>query len=52
MRTFTQIAEDRLLAVVPGTEAAEVVASLESTAESNRKMQQIYDGQLASLTGG
>jgi uncharacterized protein (DUF169 family) len=52
MRTFTGIDDDRLLAVVPGTKAAEVVASLESAAESNRKMQLLYDGQLASLAGG
>jgi uncharacterized protein (DUF169 family) len=49
MRTFTRISEDRLLAVVPGEKASEVVASLESAAESNRKMQLLYDAQVMSL---
>jgi hypothetical protein len=42
MRTFTEISQDRLLAVVPGTELEQFVASLELTMRSNAEMGAFY----------
>jgi uncharacterized protein (DUF169 family) len=49
MRTFTGIANDELLAVVPGDQGAEVVAALERTASANATMSAFYQQQLAKL---
>ena len=42
MRTFTEISDDRLLAVVPGKRAGELASSLESIIKSNDAMESFY----------
>lgn len=49
MRTFTQIASDRMLAAVPGERLADVVAALEETASANEAMQQFYEQRRAEV---
>lgn len=49
MRTFTQIASDRMLAAVPGEKLADVVAALEETAAANAAMQQFYEQRRAEV---
>lgn len=43
MRTFTEISEDRLLAVIPGDKAQEFLTALESTVASNETMRSFYE---------
>lgn len=45
MRTFTEIADDRLLAVIPGREAPVVATALAATLEANRAMQVFYESR-------
>lgn len=58
MRTFTEIADDRLLAVVPGASLAQFADSLERIAVANQAMGDFYEGHKAevaaanSATGG
>jgi uncharacterized protein (DUF169 family) len=47
MRTFTEIADDRLLAVIPGREAPVVATALAATLEANRTMQAFYESRRA-----
>lgn len=42
MRTFTDISDDRLLVVLPGSELPEFLRSLESTMQANQAMQDFY----------
>lgn len=50
MRTFTAIADDRMLAVVPGAKIDDFVSRLRATAESNAKMLSYYEKRLAEVT--
>ncbi|MEV6810766.1 MULTISPECIES: DUF169 domain-containing protein [Micromonospora] len=50
MRTFTSIADDRMLAVVPGDQIESFTAALRSTAEANGKMLGFYQSRLAAVT--
>lgn len=43
MRTFTEISEDRLLAVLPGDRAKEFSDALEQTLTANSAMQDFYE---------
>jgi uncharacterized protein (DUF169 family) len=45
MRVFTEIAQDRLLGVLPGDRLADLPAALDRVARSNDKMAQHYRGQ-------
>jgi len=47
MRTFTEVADDRLLAVIPGREAPAVATALTGTLEANRMMQAFYESRKA-----
>jgi uncharacterized protein (DUF169 family) len=49
MRTFTGIANDRLLAAVPGDKVAELTAELEKTVTANAGMQSFYEGHRAQF---
>jgi len=49
LRTFTQIGNEELLAVVPGDQGEEVVAALERTVNANAAMSAFYQQQLAKL---
>lgn len=49
LRTFTQIPNEELLAVVPADQAEEVVAALERTVNANAAMSAFYQQQLAKL---
>lgn len=49
MRTFTEISEDRLLAVLPGSQAGELVDALETVVQANQAMRAFYEGRKASL---
>lgn len=51
MRTFTDIADDRLLAVTPGDSVDQLANSLEETAESNRAMGDFYIRRKAEIDG-
>jgi hypothetical protein len=48
MRTFTEVADDRLLAVIPGGEAPGVAAALARTRAANGAMQAFYESRKAS----
>jgi hypothetical protein len=50
MRVFTEIAQDRLLAVLPGARLADLPEALERIARANSKMSQHYRGQKAIHT--
>ncbi|WP_199749217.1 DUF169 domain-containing protein [Amycolatopsis sp. WAC 01376] len=43
MRTFTDIADDRILAVLPGGLAEEFVSALETTVAANAEMKKFYE---------
>ena len=47
MRVFTDVAQDRLLGVLPRQLLENLPAALEQTASSNEKMAQHYRGQKA-----
>jgi uncharacterized protein (DUF169 family) len=49
MRIFTEISDDRLLAVLPGGRAEEIVAQLGATVSANESMESYYQGRKASL---
>ncbi|MFI5266806.1 MAG: DUF169 domain-containing protein [Chloroflexota bacterium] len=50
MRVFTEIAQDRMLGVLPRQQLAGLPAGLERVAQSNQKMTQHYRGQKAIHT--
>ena len=50
MRTFTEISEDRMLAVLPGGEAIMFCDSLDRTAEANETMLDYYAGRKEEFT--
>lgn len=50
MRVFTEVAQDRMLAVLPRQQLAGLPAGLERVAQSNQKMSQHYRGQKAIHT--
>ena len=50
MRTFTEVSEDRLLAVLPASKLEAFLASLQATAAANTEMQTFYREQKARLT--
>ncbi len=43
MRTFTEISQDRLLAVIPGKKIGEFVDSLQPTLAANENMRTFYE---------
>ncbi len=47
MRTFTEIAQDRLLAVLPRQALAELTESLQQTSTANQQMSQFYEQKKA-----
>jgi uncharacterized protein (DUF169 family) len=49
MRTFTEIPDDRMLAVLPGDRVAEFVTALETTVQSNAAMLDFYQGHKAAI---
>jgi len=49
MRTFTEIAEDRLLIVLPGENAAAVAEALEGITRSNETMRGYYEQKKAAF---
>jgi uncharacterized protein (DUF169 family) len=49
MRTFTEIADDRMLAAVPGDRIDAFVADLERIVASNETMRAYYEGKKAAL---
>jgi len=51
MRTFTEIPDDRFLAVLPGARAEEFVRSLATVAASNETMQAFYEERKARFSG-
>lgn len=48
MRTFTEIAGDRMLATIPGALLAEFASKLEAMRSTNDAMQSFYKGRLSS----
>ncbi|MGH7268563.1 MAG: DUF169 domain-containing protein [Candidatus Rokuibacteriota bacterium] len=51
MRTFTDVSDDRLLAVLPGDRAGDLAKSLESTMKSNDAMELFYRQHKAKFAG-
>jgi uncharacterized protein (DUF169 family) len=49
MRTFTEVADDRMLAVVPGEKLASFLDALRSTADANRAMLSFYESRKAEV---
>jgi uncharacterized protein (DUF169 family) len=49
MRTFTQVSQDRLLAVLPGSAAEGLLDRLQSTLTANAAMQTFYEGHRANF---
>ena len=49
MRTFTEVADDRLLAVVPGDQVTDLADALERTIAANEAMEAFYEGRKAVL---
>jgi uncharacterized protein (DUF169 family) len=47
MRTFTEVADDRLLAVIPGGKAPALATALTATMDANRVMQAFYESRKA-----
>jgi uncharacterized protein (DUF169 family) len=52
MRTFTEIADDRMLAVVPGNKLDAFVAALRTTMDANRSMLSFYEQRKAEVAAG
>jgi hypothetical protein len=48
MRTFTEVADDRMLATVPGAVLAEFASKLRAMRSTNDAMQSFYKGRLSS----
>ncbi len=51
MRTFTEVADDRFLAVLPATRAEDFVQSLAAVAASNDTMRAFYEERKARFSG-
>ncbi len=51
MRVFTGVADDRLLAAVPGDQVAGLADALDRTMASNAAMRSYYEGRKASVAG-
>jgi uncharacterized protein (DUF169 family) len=51
MRTFTGIREDRLLAALPGSQAAELAEALAAVQKANTTMQAFYEQRQAAFPG-
>jgi uncharacterized protein (DUF169 family) len=51
MRTYTEIAGDRMLAVLPGAHLEDMVNRLRATVESNQKMAEYYNSSKAAFSG-
>lgn len=51
MRTFTEIAEDRLLAVLPGGEVGNMAVALERVQQANETMRAYYAQKKAAFAG-
>lgn len=51
MRTFTEISEDRMLAVLPASAANTLVTKAASTADANEAMRGFYEGRKAAFIG-
>ena len=49
MRTFTEIPDDRVLAVLPGGKVAEFVEALQATVTANAGMKAFYEGHKAQF---
>jgi uncharacterized protein (DUF169 family) len=49
MRTFTEIQEDRLLVVLPGTKAQEFILALDATVNANETMRAFYQEHKAGF---
>lgn len=49
MRTFTEVSDDRMLFVIPGSRLAELATTIETAAEVNRTMDQFYRDRQAGL---
>jgi uncharacterized protein (DUF169 family) len=49
MRTFTAISQDRMLAVLPGENAADFAGTLKSTLAANETMREFYEGHKAKF---
>ncbi|XVS62046.1 DUF169 domain-containing protein [Actinosynnema sp. CA-299493] len=49
MRTFTGIAADRMLAVLPGAKVGEFVEALKVTVQANAGMKEFYESKLAQF---
>jgi hypothetical protein len=49
MRTYTQVAEDRLLTVLPGASLEPFAPALEATRSASQKMEAFYRKRLADL---
>jgi uncharacterized protein (DUF169 family) len=52
MRTFTEVPDDRLLAVVPGIRIAEFAGDLDRVVAANETMREFYEGKKAMLDTG
>jgi uncharacterized protein (DUF169 family) len=51
MRVFTEIPDDRVLAVLPGSGVTGFVAALQGVVESNSRMRTFYAGHKAAISG-
>lgn len=49
MRTFTRVADDRLLGVIPGRQAEDFIAALEKTVSANQAVGSYYQEQAAKF---
>lgn len=49
MRTFTKVADDRLLGVIPGSQGEDFIAALERTVSANQAMGSYYQEQAAKF---
>jgi uncharacterized protein (DUF169 family) len=50
MRTFTEVAADRMLAAIPGKEMLALAHTLERTLTANEAMRAFYEGRRSALT--
>jgi uncharacterized protein (DUF169 family) len=50
MRTFTEVADDRMLVAIPGSVAEDFVKALDAAATANATMQAFYEGHKARFT--
>jgi uncharacterized protein (DUF169 family) len=47
MRTYTEIADDRMLAVIPAGAVPQLAATLDDIVAANRAMAEFYEGRKA-----